>query len=110
MAEKNRDQYQHWRCHTIGFRMSPEESAQLDIAVKLSGLTKQEYVCNRCLEREIVVRANPRVFKALKDQMGEVLGRLQEIATAGEISPELFDTIQMIAVIMDGLKGGSDDR
>ena len=38
MSAKNRDKYQRWRCHTIAFRMSPEESRQLDIAVKLSWL------------------------------------------------------------------------
>ena len=72
MSAKNRDKYQRWRCHTIAFRMSPEESQQLDIAVKLSGLTKQDYVCNRCLERDVVVQGNPRVYKALKEQLGEV--------------------------------------
>ena len=105
MSAKNRDKYQRWRCHTIAFRMSPEESQQLDIAVKLSGLTKQEYVCNRCLERNVVVQGNPRVYKALKEQLAEVLAELRKLTTAGEITPELLETINLITVTMDGMKG-----
>ena len=41
MSEKNRDKRQRWRCHTVAVRLSPEESKLPDIAVKLSGLTKQ---------------------------------------------------------------------
>lgn len=105
MSEKNRDRYQRWRCHTIAFRMSPEESRQLDIAVRLSGLTKQDYVCNRCLERDVVVQGNPRVYKALKTQLAEVLVELKRIAHAGEISPELRETLDLIAITLDGMKG-----
>ena len=107
MSAKNRDNYQRWRCHTIAFRMSPEESRQLDIAVKLSGLTKQDYVCNRCLVHDVVVQGNPRVYKALKEQMGEVLAELRRIATASEITPELLETINLITVTMEGVKGES---
>ena len=101
MSAKNRDKYQRWRCHTI----APEESQQLDIAVKLSGLTKQEYVCNRCLERNVVVQGNPRVYKALKEQLAEVLAELRKLTIASEITPELLETINLITVTMDGLKG-----
>ena len=107
MSAKNRDKYQRWRCHTIAFRMSPEESQQLDIAVKLSGLTKQDYVCNRCLERDVVVQGNPRVYKALKEQLAEVLAERRRLATAGEITPELRETINLITVTMDGMKGAN---
>ena len=87
--------------------MSPEESQQLDIAVKLSGLTKQDYVCNRCLERDVVVQGNPRVYKALKEQLAEVLAELLRLATACEITPELLETINLITVTMDGMKGAN---
>ena len=107
MSAKNRDKYQRWRCHTIAFRMSPEESQQLDIAVKLSGLTKQDYVCNRCLERDVVVQGNPRVYKALKEQLAEVLAELRRLATVGEITPELLEIINLITVTMDGMKGAN---
>mgnify|MGYP002508753381 CR=1 FL=1 len=44
-------------------RVSPEENEQLEIAVRLSGLTKQDYITRRLLNRDIVVQGNPRVYK-----------------------------------------------
>lgn len=38
------DKKGRWRNKIISFRMSPEESSDLDIRVRLSGLTKQEYM------------------------------------------------------------------
>lgn len=54
--------------------MSPEENEQIEIAVRLSGLTKQDYITRRLLNRDIVVQGNPRVYKALRDQLAAVLG------------------------------------
>ena len=107
MSAKNTDKHKRWRSRTISFRMSPEESEQLNIAVKLSGLTKQDYVCNRCLDRSIVVQGNPRVYKALKDQLGQVLAELQQIASVGIPSPELLETISLVTTTLGGMKGAA---
>jgi hypothetical protein len=40
MSLKNRDEHSRWRNKTVAFRLSPEEDSQLEIAVKLTGLTK----------------------------------------------------------------------
>ena len=39
--------------------------------------------------------------------MGEVLAELRRIATASEITPELLETINLITVTMEGMKGES---
>lgn len=103
MSEKRRDEKNRWRSRTVGFRVSPEEGQQLDIAVQLSGLSKQDYIIRRLLGRDIVVQGNPRVYKALRDQLKEVLRELRRIEQEG-VSSELLDTIQMIAAVMGGLK------
>ena len=41
MSAKNLDKHNRWRNKTVAFRVSPEEDEQLEIFVKLSGLTKQ---------------------------------------------------------------------
>ena len=43
----------------VAFRVSPEEDEQLETAVRLSGLTKQDYITRRLLGREVVVQGNP---------------------------------------------------
>lgn len=73
MSAKNLDNHNRWRNKTIAFRVSPEENEQIEIAVRLSGLTKQDYITRRLLDRAVVVQGNPRVYKALRDQLAAVL-------------------------------------
>ena len=104
MSAKNRDEHNRWRNITVGFRVSPEENEQLNIAVALSGLPKQEYCYRRCMNRDIVVQGNPRVYKALKDQLASMLAELQRIASAGELRNELFENIALITKILNEMK------
>ena len=104
MSAKNRDEHNRWRNITVGFRVSPEENEQINAAVALSGLPKQEYCYRRCMNRDVVVQGNPRVYKALRDQLAAVLDELKRIETAGELRDELLENIELIARILDGLK------
>ena len=104
MSAKNRDEHNRWRNITVGFRVSPEENEQLNIAVALSGLPKQEYCYRRCMNRDIIVQGNPRVYKALKDQLVNVLAELQRIASAGEMREELFENITLITKTLNEMK------
>ena len=47
MSAKNLDNHNRWRNRTVAFRVSEEENAQIDLAVKLTGLTKQDYITLR---------------------------------------------------------------
>ena len=104
MSAKNLDKHNRWRNKTVAFRVSPEEDGQLEIFVKLSGLTKQDYIIRRLLERDVVVQGNPRVYKALRDELATVLGELRRIEAGQGVNDELLDTIQMIATIMNGMQ------
>ena len=72
--------------------------------MKLTGLTKQDYIIRRLLERDVVVQGNPRVYKALRDQLAAVLDELRRIEAGQGVNGELLDTIQMIATIMNGMQ------
>ena len=109
MSAKNRDEYKRWRNITVGFRVSPEENEQLNVAVALSGLPKQEYCYRRCLNRDIVVQGNPRVYKALRTQLAAVLEELKRIERAGEITAELSDNIRLITTTLNGMKEEKND-
>ena len=110
MSAKNLDNHNRWRNKTVAFRVSPEEDEQLEIAVRLSGLTKQDYITRRLLEQEIVVQGNPRVFNALRNQMAEILTQLQRIEAGVTPDEELLDVIRFLSKIMDGMKEDTDGR
>lgn len=107
MSAKNRDEHNRWRNKTVAFRMSPEEATQLDAAVRLSGLTKQDYITKKLLDRDVVVQASPRVYKALRGQLSEVLDELKRIDDGQPVNDGLLESIKLIAKILNGLKGDS---
>ena len=104
MSAKNCDALGRFRSVTVGFRVSPEEGEQLDRLVQLSGLTKQDYITDRLLERAIVVNGNPKVYKALKRQLTNVLDELRRIEAGASVDEELMELIRFIASIMNGMK------
>lgn len=108
MSAKNLDNKNRWRSVTVGFRVSPAEDVQIETAVRLSGLTKQDYIIRRILCRDVVVEGNPRVYKALRDQLAAVLTELQRIGAGEPIDSNLMDTIDLIAAILAGLKEDSE--
>lgn len=105
MSAKNVDKYNRFRSITVGFRVSPEEFDELNRAVALSGLPKQEYCYRKCMNRDIVVQGNPRVYKQLKINLEMVLSELKRIENGAEINAELIETIQLINTTLYGLKG-----
>ena len=101
MSAKNVDKKNRFRSKTVAFRVSPEEWDQFEITVKLSGLTKQEYLTKRIQDRDITVQGNPRVYKALRNELAKVLERLDGL---DRIDSELLDTINLITLTLGGLK------
>ena len=104
MSAKNMDKHKRWRNRTVAFRVSEEENEQINTFVKLAGTTKQDYITQRLLCQDVVVQGNPRVYKALKEQLAAVLSELQRIDAGASVSADLLDTIRMIARNMDGMK------
>ena len=103
--DKTLDCKGRWRNKTVAFRVSEEEAKLIDTQVALSGLTKQDYIIRRLQCRDVVVQGNPRVYKALRNQMADIYEELKRLESASEANDELLYTIQMIAEIMNGLKG-----
>ena len=104
MSAKNLDRHNRWRNKTVAFRVSPEEDREIETAVRLSGLTKQDYITRRLMCREVVVQGNPRVYKALRNEFAAVVVELQWIEAGGSVDGELLDAIRLIAAIMDGMR------
>ena len=104
MSAKDLDRHNRWRNKTVAFRVSPEEDREIETAVRLSGLTKRDYITRRLLCRDVVVQGNPRVYKALRNELAAVLEELGRIEAGSSVDGELLDTIRLIAAIMDGMR------
>ena len=67
MSAKNRDRCNRWRSKTVSFRVSLEENEQLNTFVKLSGMTKQDYIIH-CLTSH-TIKATRAYTKRLKNSL-----------------------------------------
>ena len=103
MSAKNCDNHNRFRGRTIGFRVSPEEEKQINTVVELSGMTKQDYIVAKLLDRTIYVQGNCKVHRAVYDKLNEVLVELQRIENGEHINDELMSNIELITSIVNSL-------
>ena len=103
IMDKSLDNKGRWRNVIISFRMSPQERDDLNVRVKLSGLTKQDYIIKRLSERDVIVQPNTRVYKALRNQMADILTELRRIENSANIDSDLLDKIQITVQTYNGL-------
>ena len=104
MSAKNMDRRNRWRNRTVSFQVSEEENALINAQVKLSGLTKQDYITRRLLCRDVVVQGNPRVYKALRNQMADILSELRRIQAGAVVDEDLLEILRMVTDILDGMR------
>ena len=104
MTAKARDNHGKWRSKTVSFNASPEEQAQIGAFAAMAGMTKQAYCLSRLLQRDVVVTVNPRVHKALKNQLDQLILEFQRLTDATEISPYTLEVLDYLAHIYDGMK------
>ena len=102
--DKRLDHQGRWRNKVVAFRVSQEESELIDRMIRLSGLSKQDYIIRRLQCQDIVVQGNPKVYKALPDQMLQILQELKRVENASELSEEFLYTLQLVAITLNGMK------
>ena len=104
MSARSRDGQGRWRSKTIGVRISPEENAELDALVALSGMTKQDYCIHRMLQRDVVVVGNPRVHKALRIQMEQLCREFSRLCNVNDVSAAALHVLDYLTKIYKGLE------
>ena len=104
MSEKNLDNKRRWRSITVGFRVSPQEAYRLDMVVKTSGLTKQDYILKQLMQENVVVLPNSRIQRILSQylvELTEELKRLQRI----EQEDDILENITYLIELIDRMRG-----
>lgn len=94
-----------WRSVTVAFRVSPEEAELIDDLVSATGLTKQSYITERLLQRDVVVVPHVRTYKGLRNSMEKVYRELRRIRSCCDVSPEPIALIEVLATEFIGLRG-----
>ncbi|MFV0441691.1 MAG: plasmid mobilization protein [Lachnospirales bacterium] len=103
MSRKVYDKKNRHRNKTISFHMSPQENEQLNKFVSLSGLTKQDYLIKRTLQEYVVINGNPRVFKAFKNQLNDIILELHRISILNTNNDDLLELISFTTKVLEEL-------
>ncbi|WP_281702814.1 plasmid mobilization protein [Cryptobacterium curtum] len=107
MSAKNLDRQGRLRSKCIGFRMSEQEAKRLDALVAVSGMSKQDYIISKLLDREAVVKPNSRVRKALREQLEDVARELSRLTRIDEAEPETLEMAKHLLDVCESLAGTS---
>ena len=107
MSEKNRDDKNRWRSVTVGFRMSPEESDELNNRVKLCGFrSKQDYLIQSALHQKINVVGNPLMLVQFRQNLQRIEKELLRINEVSEMDEELLTPFRSMLEILEGFENG----
>lgn len=108
MSAKANDRHGRWRSITIAFRVSPEDNKQINEMVRLTGLSKQQYITDNMLRHQFVVTPTPRVHKALREYFITVAEQLNRIGEASELDDEFLAVLELALQIYDGMNSKTD--
>ena len=108
MSEKNLVPEGRMRSKTVAFRMSPEEADLLQRYADMSGMTKQDYLISRVLQREVTVIPNKRMQLYMEENMLHVVKELRRLDAEQVLPRDLSELVGMLAGIFAAL-GGEDE-
>ena len=87
----------------MSFRVSPEENETINMMVKTSGMTKQDYCTNRLLQEDVVIHPNIRIQKYLKDYLVELTEELKRLEKIDAQSTDVLENIKYALNLINGL-------
>lgn len=108
MSAKNRDEKNRWRNITIAFRVSPKENEQINKMVRLTGLSKQQYITDNMLHHQFTVYPTPRVHRALREYFIAVVEELKRLGIASDVDDEFLAVLRFALQIYDGMNPKTD--
>ena len=108
MSAKNLDHQGRWRSVTVAFRVSPEEDKLIESAVRMVGLTKQDYIIKKLTDRSVIVQGNPKVYRGLLLEMRSLLEELKRINSGDTVNEDILTRINLIASIMGEMREEDD--
>lgn len=100
MSEKNLDSKGRLRSRVVGFRMSEEESEELNKKVALSGMNKQDYIIESLLKRKIRVVGGRKVIREVQMQLEAILEELQFLDDNTDIEEDIIVPLKIVLEVL----------
>ncbi len=89
------------RSKTITFWLTPGQAAEIDELVRLSGLTKQDYLTRRALDKQVIIVPSSRVVKSLKSYAERIANKLDALTISAQLDDDtLLDEVRWLSALM----------
>ena len=100
MSAKNLDNKGRLRSRVVGFRMSEEESEELNKKVALSGMNKQDYIIESLLKRKIRIVGGRKVIREVQMQLEAILEELQFLDDNTDIEEDIIVPLKTVLEVL----------
>lgn len=107
--KRKKDEKARVRNVIVNFRMAPEEKRILDNRIRLSGISKQDYLIQSSLYHQVITYGNVKVFDEIKRQLFRLEEHLESISVELNVDEEIIESFRMIAEIVAGLESQDKD-
>lgn len=101
--KKKKDEHNRKRDIIVNFRMSPEERAELEQRILLSGMKKQDYMIQSSLRQKIEIVANRKMLMDIRGRMDEIETELKRVTSADALDMEKLAGLKMIAELFQAV-------
>lgn len=95
--EESNTQRGRYRKKVVAFRVSEEEDILIERYVRLSGLSKQEYIFRRLTDKKIEAVGSVRLFNNLKLELTDILEELKRITI---MNPDSEYVLELLATCL----------
>lgn len=83
--KKKKDEHNRKRDIIVNFRMSPEERAELEQRILISGKNKQDYMIQSSLEQKLEIIANRKMLVDIQHRMDVIESELKRVVSADAV-------------------------
>lgn len=102
-SKKKKDESRRKRNVIVNFRMSPEERAELEQRIIVSGKSKQDYMIQSSLEQKLEIVANRKMLMNIQDRMDTIEAELKSVTSAEALDMEKLAGLKAIVELFQSV-------
>lgn len=102
--KKKKDEHNRKRDIIVNFRMSPEERAELEQRILMSGKKKQDYMIQSSLEQKLEIVANRKMLMNIQERMDIIEIELKRVANADALDIDKLAGLKALIELFQAVK------
>lgn len=101
---KKKDEHNRKRDIIVNFRMSPEERAELEQRILMSGKKKQDYMIQSSLEQKLEIVANRKMLMNIQERMDTIETELKRVASVDALDMDKLAGLKALIELFQAVK------